>query len=81
MFNESEVEIFQETGLDAVFYGDLIAGPYRPALMYLLQFKDMEERDANWGKFGSHPEWNRIKDLPEYANSVSNIRRTFLMPV
>ena len=81
MFNESEVDIFKETGLDAVFYGDLIAGPYRPALVYLLQFKDMEERDANWGKFGSHPEWNRIKDLPEYANSVSNIRRTFLMPV
>ncbi|PPK85477.1 NIPSNAP protein [Neolewinella xylanilytica] len=81
MFNESEVQIFKETDLDAVFYGDMIAGPYRPALVYLLQFDDMKERDANWSKFGSHPEWNRIKDLPEFADSVSNIQRIFLMPV
>ncbi len=81
MFNEFEVDIFKDTDLDAVFYGDMIAGPYRPALVYLLQFADMEERDVNWGKFGSHPEWNRIKDLPEFADSVSNIRRIFLKPV
>ena len=80
MFNEYEVQIFRETGLDAVFYGEMLAGPYRPALVYLLQFDDMAMRDENWGKFGSHPEWVRIKDLPEFANSVSNIRRVFLMP-
>ena len=81
MFNEYEVQIFRETGLDAVFYGEMLAGPYRPALVYLLQFDDMAKRDENWGNFGSHPEWNRIKDLPEFADSVSNIRRVFLMPV
>ncbi|WP_116126044.1 NIPSNAP family protein [Lewinella sp. IMCC34183] len=80
MFNDHEIQIFKDTDLDAVFYGDMIAGPYRPCLVYLLQFDDMEERDANWGKFGSHPEWTRIKDLPEFANSVSNILRTFLVP-
>ncbi|NJB86215.1 hypothetical protein GGR26_001983 [Lewinella marina] len=81
MFNDHEVQIFKDTDLDAVFYGDLIAGPHRPALAYLLQFDDMEERDANWSKFSAHPEWVRIKGLPEFANSVSNIRRTFLVPV
>lgn len=80
MFNDHEVQIFKDTDLDAVFYGNLIAGPHRPALAYLLQFDDMEERDANWAKFGAHPEWNRIKGLPEFANSVSNIQRTFLVP-
>ncbi|THH39795.1 NIPSNAP family protein [Neolewinella litorea] len=80
MFNDHELEIFKDTDLDAVFYGNLIAGPHRPALAYLLQFDDMEERDANWAKFGAHPEWNRIKVLPEFANSVSNIQRTFLVP-
>ncbi len=81
MFNDHEIEIFKDTDLDAVFYGDMIAGPYRPCLVYLLQFEDMAERDANWGKFGAHPEWNRINKLPEFADSVSKILRTFLVPV
>jgi hypothetical protein len=80
MFNDHELTIFDETGLDPVFFGDLIAGPYRPALVYLLQFDDMADRDASWGKFGPHPEWQRIKELPEFAGTVSNIRRTFLLP-
>ncbi|MCP9236610.1 NIPSNAP family protein [Lewinella sp. JB7] len=80
MFNDYEIEIFDNTGLKPVFYGDMIAGPHRPALMYLLQFEDMEARNENWGKFGADDTWNRIKVLPEFANSVSNIRRTFLVP-
>lgn len=80
MFNEYEIDIFDETGLKPVFYGDLVAGPYRPALMYLLQFDDMAARDENWGKFGADPTWNRVKDLPEFAGALSNIRRTFLVP-
>ena len=81
MFNEYEFEIFEDTGLKPVFFGDLIAGPLQPALLYLLQFTDMEARDAAWGQFGSNETWNRIKGLPEFANSVSNIRRTFLLPL
>lgn len=80
MFNEYEIDIFDETGLKPVFYGDMIAGPYRPALMYLLQFENMEARNENWGKFSSNDTWNRIKVLPEFAGGVSNIRRTFLVP-
>lgn len=80
MFNDYEIEIFDNTGLKPVFYGDMIAGPHRPSLMYLLQFEDMEARNENWGKFGADDTWNRIKVLPEFANSVSNIRRTFLVP-
>lgn len=80
MFDDYEIDIFDEVGLKPVFYGKMIAGPYRPALMYLLQFDDMAARDENWGKFGANETWNRIKDLPEFANSLSNIRRTFLVP-
>ena len=80
MFNEYEIEIFDNTGLKPVFYADMIAGPHRPALMYLLQFDDMAARDENWGKFGANDTWNRIRVLPEFANSVSNIVRTFLVP-
>jgi len=81
MFNESELDIFDEVGLHSVFFGEKIAGPQMPCLTYLLAFKDMEERDANWAKFGPNPEWQRILKLPEYANTVSNIYRVFLKPL
>ena len=52
-----------------------------PCLTYMIAFKDMQERDANWEKFGPHPEWQRIVGLSEYENTVSNIYRVFLKPL
>ena len=80
MFNEYELDIFDDTGLTPVFFGNMIAGPHRPALMYLLQFDDMADRDDSWGNFSSNDTWNRIKGMEEFAGTVSNIRRTFLVP-
>jgi len=81
MFNESEFKIFEDVGLHAVFFGEKIAGPQMPCLTYMVAFKDMEERNANWEKFGPHSEWQRIVGLPEYVNTVSNIYRVFLKPL
>lgn len=81
MFNKEELPVFLETGLDPVFFGQLIAGPNMPALAYMVCFDSMEARDANWAKFVKHPEWNRMKVLPQYADSVSNIVRIFLEKV
>lgn len=80
MFNEGEIDIFLKTGLHPVFFGEMIAGPYRPCLTYMLSFKDMAERDANWQQFVSHPDWKALSAEEEYANTVSNIRRDFLTP-
>lgn len=81
MFNDEELPLFDETGLHSVFFGEMLAGNSVPALTYMLAFKDMEERDANWKVFVDHPEWKRMSSDPKYANSVSNIIRTFLVPV
>jgi hypothetical protein len=81
MFNSGEIDIFMETGLHPVFFGQILAGPAMPALIYMLWFKDMEERDENWAKFVNHPEWKKMSPMPEYANTVSNILRVFLKPV
>ena len=81
MFNESEFKIFEDVGLHSVFFGEKIAGPQMPCLTYMIAFKDMQERDANWEKFGPHPEWQRIVGLSEYENTVSNIYRVFLKPL
>ena len=81
MFNDSEFKIFEDVGLRPVFFGEQIAGENMPNLTYLLAFKDMNDHDVTWEKFGPHPEWQRIVNLPEYANTVSNIRRVFLKPL
>lgn len=81
MFNDGELTIFKDTGLHSVFFGSQVSGPLMPALTYMLAFKDMDERDRNWNKFSIHPEWKRISILPEYANTVSDIKRVFLKPL
>jgi len=81
MFNVEEIPLFHEVGLHPVFFGDMIAGPYRPCLTYLLHFKDMAERDANWKKFIDHPDWNAMKVKEEYADTLSNIQKVFLKPI
>ncbi len=80
MFNNEELPLFEKVGLHPVFFGQIMAGPQMPALIYMLWFKDMEERDANWAKFSSSSEWNSMKAKPEYANTVSKVNRKFLVP-
>jgi hypothetical protein len=80
MFNEGELEIFNRVKLNSVFFGDVISGRNLPCLAYMVAFKDMDERDANWKAFSADPEWQRISKLPEYANTVSKIHKVFLEP-
>ncbi len=83
MFNElGEIAIFKRVGLTPVFFGETLIGEMRPNLTYMLTFDDMAEHDKNWKAFGSDPEWQRIRTIPEYADAkiVSRITRTFLVP-
>jgi len=80
MFNDEEIKIFYNTKLNPVFFGEKIAGEHQPCLTYMLTFKNMEERDANWKAFSADADWRRISPLPEYANTVSRIIRVFLEP-
>ncbi len=71
MFNDAgEIKIFREVGLNPVFFGQAIAGSKMPNLTYMLVFKDMEAQKAAWGKFGAHPDWKRLKEMPEYADKA-----------
>jgi hypothetical protein len=41
----------------------------------------MEDRDKGWTAFSADPDWKKLSADPQYANSVSNILKTFLVPV
>ncbi len=78
MFNDEELPLFYQVGLNPIFFGDMIAGPHRPCLTYMLNYKDMEAHGKAWQAFLSAPAWNEMKVKEEYANTVSNIRNVFL---
>jgi hypothetical protein len=41
---------------------------------------DMETHKKNWAAFGVHPTWVRLKNDPQYADTVSKITSRFLVP-
>lgn len=83
MFDQAgEIRIFREVGLNPVFFGRALVGEKLPNLTYMLTFKSMEEQKAAWGKFGAHPDWKRLKEMPEYADKsiLCGITKIFLVP-
>ena len=81
MFNEGgEINIFDQLGFNATFYGEVISGASMPNLMYMTTFADKASRDKHWDTFGKSPEWNELKVISKYKNNVSHSDIHFLFP-
>jgi len=81
MFNEGgEIKLFDRLGFNAVFYGEVLAGPHTPNLMYLISFPNQESHDKHWENFGNSPEWKKLTEMDKYKNTVSHIDAHFLYP-
>ncbi|MDM8173244.1 NIPSNAP family protein [Olivibacter sp. 47] len=63
-----------------VFFGEVIAGDRLPRITYMLTCNSMEERDKGWSAFGADPEWKKLLADPQYANTISKISNSFLIP-
>ena len=82
MFNQGEIAIFVECGINPFCFGQIVAGKDMPGLIYVTHFNDMADRDASWAKFSSHPEWQRMRAAPEWVNAtIQNNRVVFLTPL
>lgn len=80
MFHDGEFSIFSRAKLNPVFFGEVIAGDRLPRITYMLTCNDMEERDQGWSAFVADPEWKKLAGDPQYANTISKISNTFLVP-
>jgi len=80
MFNSGEIDVMQEVGLAPVFYGQALVGPSLPHLTYMLSAENRDAHKQHWAAFGKHPTWNKMKDDPAYADTVSTIRNWFVVP-
>jgi hypothetical protein len=71
MFNDAgEIAVFRRVGLHPVFFGEALIGSKMPNLTYMLAFESEAEQKANWGKFGSDPDWKRLSGMAEYADKA-----------
>ncbi|MGZ3872840.1 MAG: NIPSNAP family protein [Mucilaginibacter sp.] len=83
MFNDAgEIDIFRRLGFNPVFFGETLIGDFRPNLIYMVTFDDMEAHNSSWKAFGSDSQWKEISAVPDYADAklVSRITSTFLIP-
>lgn len=82
MFNEGgEIDIFRETGLTPVFFGETLVGPRLPNLTYMLVFDDMADHDASWANFIGNDKWKALSGDAQYKDTVSNIHNRILRPL
>lgn len=79
MFNEGgEIDIFARLGFNAVFYGEVVAGPTMPNLMYMTSFVNKADRDARWQSFKDDAAWKTLSAKKEYEKTVSKNVTLFL---
>ena len=79
MFNQGELEIFEKVGLRAVFFGQALISSDLPQLTYMLEYEDEADHKAAWKRFLEHPDWLALKKDETYKDTVSKIKRHFLL--
>jgi hypothetical protein len=80
MFNSGEIELMREVGLAPIFYGQALIGANLPHLTYMLSAEDQDAHGKHWKGFTQHPTWDKMKNDPKYADTVSKITNRFLVP-
>ncbi|TFH23430.1 MAG: NIPSNAP family containing protein [Bacteroidia bacterium] len=80
MFNEGESALFQELKFNPVIFCEVISSAHMPHLMYMTTHADTTAQRENWDAFGNHPEWDRMKNLERYQNTVSGMTKYLLYP-
>ncbi|MEF8811050.1 MAG: NIPSNAP family protein [Bacteroidales bacterium] len=80
MFNEGESELFEKLGFQPVFFGQALSSAHIPHLMYMTTFSDTTSQQEHWDAFGNHPDWQEMKEIERYQNTVSNITKYLMYP-
>jgi len=80
MFNDGEVPIFLDCGIQPIFIGQAVVGPFTPSLTYLTVYPNEEARNQAWLDFRVHPDWQVLKEVPKYKGTVSKIYKYVLSP-
>ncbi|HEY0864841.1 MAG TPA: NIPSNAP family protein [Lacunisphaera sp.] len=80
MFDDGEIQLMRDLGMNPVFFGQALAGPNLPHLRYFTSGPDLTTHLAGWKKFGPDPRWTKMKNDPRYADNTSLNTARFLTP-
>ncbi len=80
-FETITLKIWQRHGIRPVGFWTTLIGESNQELHYLLEWKDLAERERVWGGFMADPEWLKARaDTEKNGPIVANITNTILAP-
>lgn len=80
-FNNHTMGFFEKYGIKPLGFWTTLVGNDNHELMYLLEWKDMAEREAKWNAFQSDPQWiARRAESEAQAPILARISNQFLSP-
>jgi hypothetical protein len=80
MFDSGEIDLMREVAMGPVFFGQALIGRDLPHLTYMLSAENDQAHKQHWAAFSKHPAWDKMKNDPQYADTVSKITNHFLIP-
>ena len=80
MFDSGETQLMRDVEMGPVFFGETLSGPDLPNLVYMLSAQNLADHEAHWKSFLASDRWKKMKALPQYKDTVSNIKNWFLAP-
>ena len=75
-----EIALFDRIGLRPVFFGQTLAGPRQPNLVYMTVHADMAAREKTWDTFRNDDGWKKLSGIRRSPNTVSATTVVFLRP-
>ena len=80
-FQSATLGLWEKHGIRQVGFWTVLVGDGNQDLYYLLEWKDMAEREAKWGAFQSDAEWQAKRAESERDGPiVANVTSSFLAP-
>jgi len=80
-FEAVTLKLWEKHGIRPVGFWTTLVGESNQELHYMLEWKDMAERERVFGGFMSDPEWHKARAETEKNGAlVANIANTFLAP-
>ncbi|MBM09977.1 MAG: NIPSNAP family protein [Magnetovibrio sp.] len=80
-FDEITLSLWEKHGVHQMGFWTVEVGPSNQDLYYILEWKDMGERDLKWTNFINDPEWLQKKAVTEKDGAiVASVENIFLRP-
>jgi hypothetical protein len=80
-FDTITLKVWDKFGIRQVGFWTVAVGPSSNALYYILEWKDMAEREQKWTAFATSPEWIAARAETETNGPiVEHVENMFLTP-